>query len=58
MTGNTTAKITFQHGVIYDRLIQKFGEEKALQYVNANKKAIDKYFRIVTEEGIDCMLEE
>lgn len=57
-TGNTTAKITFQHGVIYDRLIQKFGEEKALQYVNANKKAIDKYFRIVTEEGIDCMLEE
>lgn len=57
-TANTTAKITLQHGLIYDTLIQKFGEEKALQYVQANKKAIDEYFRIVKEDQIDCMLEE
>lgn len=57
-TANTTAKITLQHGLIYDTLIQKFGEEKALQYAQANKKAIDEYFRIVKDEQIDCMLEE
>lgn len=58
LTANTTAKITLQHELIYDNLIQRFGEEKALQYASANKKAIDEYFRIVKEEQIDCMLEE
>lgn len=57
-TGNTTAKITLQHGLIYDRLIEKFGEEKALQYALANRRAIDEYSRIIGEEQIGCMLEE
>ena len=28
VTQNTTAKITSQHGMIYNKLIQNFGEEK------------------------------
>ena len=31
-TGNTTAKITVQHGPIYDKLLRTFGVEKARLY--------------------------
>lgn len=53
-TGGTTAKITSQHNLIYAYLIEKFGEEKALQYARANEKAIREYERIVEKEKIDC----
>ncbi len=57
-TKNTTAKITIQHELKYSQLIENFGEEKALQYANANRRAIDEYFEIAEREGIDCMLEK
>lgn len=56
-TKNTTAKITAQHGLIYDRLITAFGEEKAAQYARANLKAIDEYERIIDKERIKCSFE-
>lgn len=56
-TKNTTAKVTIQHELKYDELIINFGEEKALQYVKANQRAIEEFFRIAQVEGIDCMLE-
>ena len=31
-TGHTTAKLTAQHDILYDELINHFGEEKARQY--------------------------
>ena len=40
MTKNTTAKITYQHGLIYDKLIKNFGVVKATQYYKFNKQAI------------------
>ena len=40
---NTTAKITLQHGLIYDYLIDSYGKEFALKYFNANKDAISKF---------------
>lgn len=56
-TGNTTAKITAQHGLIYDKLIHKVSTDKAEQYARANRDAMRMYERIVEEEGIECHLE-
>lgn len=53
-TGHTTAKITSQHDLIYDKLINKMGEEKARQYADANEYAIDFISNIVKEKKIDC----
>ena len=51
---NTTAKITSQHGLIYHRLIEEFGIEKAKQYADANEQAIKDYRDIINKYGIDC----
>ena len=57
-TKNTTAKITSQHNLIYDRLLREFGPEKARQYADANQYAIGEYRRIVERLGIECQFEE
>lgn len=54
-TQNTTAKITFQHGLIYHKLLKSYGKEKATQYLFANKSALDKYSLIA--QKIDCDFE-
>ncbi|MEG0307684.1 MAG: FAD-dependent oxidoreductase [Clostridium sp.] len=54
---NTTAKITSQHNLIYNKLIKEFGEEKARQYADANELAIKKYREIINENEIDCDLQ-
>lgn len=43
VSGGTTAKITTQHGLIYNKLIKRFGFEKARLYLEANRKALDMY---------------
>ncbi|MBQ9913278.1 MAG: FAD-dependent oxidoreductase [Clostridia bacterium] len=53
-TGNTTAKITFQHGLIYSDLIKK-GEEKAKAYYEINRKALEKYREL--SKSIKCDFE-
>lgn len=45
-THNTTAKITAQHGLVYDQLIQHFGQERARQYYDANTAALAEYRRL------------
>lgn len=57
-TKNTTAKITAQHNLIYHKLIQDFGEEKAKHYADANEQAIAEYRRLITENRIGCDFEE
>lgn len=53
-TARTTAKITSQHGLIYDKLISDVGETKARQYADANESAIEFIQRIIQEKGINC----
>lgn len=55
-TKNTTAKITVQHGLIYDRLIKGFGTDTARGYYKANEKALKEYREIC--KNIDCDFEE
>lgn len=56
-SGNTTAKITSQHGLFYDYLIQSQGKEKAKQYLEASEQAIKNIENIVKDENIECDFE-
>lgn len=56
-SGNTTAKITLQHSLIYDYLINSFGEDFALKYFESNKEAISNIKQIIDSENIDCDFE-
>lgn len=56
VTGNTTAKLTVQHGLIYDKLTNWMGREGAAEYFRANKRALEEYRRLCKD--IDCGFEE
>ena len=56
ITQNTTAKITVQHGMIYDKLIREFGILKAKLYYEGNNDALQEYHRLCAQ--IDCDFEE
>ncbi len=55
ITGNTTAKITLGHGLIYHKMIKRFGENKAQLYAEAQIKAINEYAYLC--QNIDCDFE-
>ncbi|MFE8697277.1 FAD-dependent oxidoreductase [Cytobacillus sp. FJAT-53684] len=55
-TGHTSAKITAQHGLIYDELINHFGLEKATLYYKAASEAQEFIQTTVKEKEIDCDL--
>ena len=56
-TGNSTAKITSQHGLFYKYLKESKGEDFARLYYDANEDAIENIKRIVKKEKIQCDLE-
>lgn len=57
-SGKTTGKITSQHGVFYDYLIDSQSKEFAKMYLEANEKAIQNIKDIIEKEEIECDLEE
>ena len=54
ITKNTTAKISSQHDLIYQKLITYKGQERAWEYATANQKAIEKFEEMISQKGIDC----
>ena len=52
VTRNTTAKITSQHGLVYHKLLRRFGAEKTQQYFRANEQALERY--AVLAQNVDC----
>ena len=47
VTANTTAKITSQHGLLYDYLLNSFGFDTAKGYLGSNEEAIRTIENIV-----------
>lgn len=54
VTANTTAKITSQHSLIYNYLLNSFGFDTAKKYLDSNEEAIQIIENIVKKENIDC----
>ena len=51
-TKGMTAKLTAQHGLIYHKLIRRFGAEGARLCLTANLEALDEYRALCRE--MDC----
>lgn len=54
VTANTTAKITSQHGLIYNYLNNSFSSKVAKAYLNSNEEAISLIENIIKKENINC----
>ncbi len=52
VSGNTTAKITFQHGLIYHKILKRNGIAAAKAHLDANCNALEKYRELCRD--IDC----
>ena len=55
VTLNTTAKITSQHSLIYNKILKEYGTEKAKLYYKSNQEALEE-FRAKCKK-IDCDFE-
>lgn len=58
VTGFTTAKITAQHGLIYDELINSIGQEQAKLYYDANIAGLNLIKQLSIDLNIECDLTE
>lgn len=56
VSGRTTAKLTAQHGLIYGKLLRKFGAEKARLYYQVNEAALAALCALA--EKADCDFEK
>ena len=53
-TPRTTAKITSQHGLMYNYLVNSYGTKFAKDYFYANEEAITDIKNIIEKENIEC----
>jgi glycine/D-amino acid oxidase-like deaminating enzyme/nitrite reductase/ring-hydroxylating ferredoxin subunit len=53
-TGNTTAKFTFQHGIIYSKIIDKYGLDEALLYYESQVEAMQYVKKLIVDYDIQC----
>lgn len=51
-TSKTTAKVTFQHGLIYQKIAAEYGLERARKYLLANHSAFGRI--VAMAQHIDC----
>lgn len=53
-SGHTTAKITSLHGLIYNKISNNLGRDRAKQYADSNEYAIAFISNLIKEKNIDC----
>ncbi len=53
ITRDTTAKITVGHGLLYDKLIRRFGEDTARLYLEAQIRAGEEYHKLCRDTHCD-----
>jgi len=58
VTSNTTAKLTSQHGLFYNYLINNFSKDFAKKYLEANEIGLEIAKSIIKKENIECDLEK
>src|SRR5664279_2656276 len=54
VTGRSTAKITYQHGLIYRYLIDTFGITVAKRYAEANRRGVEQIRDWIDRFDIAC----
>jgi glycine/D-amino acid oxidase-like deaminating enzyme/nitrite reductase/ring-hydroxylating ferredoxin subunit len=54
VTGYTTAKLTVLHGLIYDQVRSRFGEQGARHYAEANESGLALIAERIAEQAIEC----
>lgn len=57
VSGRTTAKLTAQHGLIYGKLLQKYGPEKAKLYWQANRDGVTALGKLAQSTDCDFQLQ-
>ncbi len=57
-TGNTTAKVTTLHGLVYSELEQRLGLETARAYADLNRLGLEQVRALAAEHSIECDLAE
>src|SRR4051794_2591314 len=57
VTGKSTAKMTSQHGIKYQILERKFGEDKARLYAEAQEAGIRRIAELAQQYGVEADIE-
>ncbi len=57
ITKDTTAKITSQHGLVYQKIEKEYGLEAAGLYLEANENAIEEYRKLADKYSCDLTKE-
>lgn len=57
-TGFTTAKVTSQHSLTYDKMINSMGIERTKQYAEANEASIGFIEKTIKDLSIECDFEK
>lgn len=53
-TGNTTGKVTSQHGLLYQDLVDRLGAKTAQNYADAMQTAVTEIGKLIKAENISC----
>jgi len=55
-TGNTTGKLTIQHSIIYNNLMEKYGIDAAKEFAASQSKAVRFAADTVAKYSMDCQM--